>query len=60
MPLVVNWASTCANHALGSAGQYGGSLRWTAATAVIVAGVVAGAMGGSSSDMLFQTSGHQC
>ena len=34
-PSLVNWASTCANHTSGSAGQYGGSLRWTAATAVV-------------------------
>lgn len=58
--LVVNWASTCANHTSGSAGQYGGSLRWTTATAIVVAEVVASATEGSSSDMSFRTSGHQC
>ena len=31
--LVVNWASTCANHKSGSDGQYGGSLRLRVATA---------------------------
>ena len=30
---VANWASTWANHKSGSDGQYGGSLRLTAATA---------------------------
>ena len=32
MPLVLNWASTCANQTVGSVGQNGGSLMLTAAT----------------------------
>ena len=64
MPLVVNWASTWANQTSGSAGQKGGSLMLTAATAGTGAAGGSGA-GGSSIDIscvagLRSRRGHQC
>ena len=41
IPRVANWASTWASHKSGSDGQYGGSLRLTAATVPVArAGVL--------------------
>ena len=51
MPLVLNCASTCANHTVGSVGQNGGSLMLMAATVagVATAGVAASLVGAVSS-----------
>ena len=55
MPLVVNWASTCANQTSGSAGQKGGSLTLTAARVWGAAGRAGVGSAAAGSDIVVVT-----